>query len=378
MVRPRTIALVLVLLIQILGTAHAIGISPSGKEIPYLPGEESKVIFTAINNGNEVAIFDVYAEGELASHTTIEKRKLTLAPQSAKKFSVILKIPKGLYPGTHSVQIGITESGNPKSGTVSGRAGVVASIEFFVPFFGKFMTAKLRASNVNIGEPADFALEVRNLGNETIKSIGSTITIFGEGEKNGFADMKPIINLGPLARAATTAQWLPNKGGSFEAIADVIYDGLATQAKTSFKVGSFVVDIVDVIYNAVFAGEIGKIQVKLESRWNSKLENVFTEVFIYQDGIILSDTKGKPFSIDPWGAYTDLIYIDTDGIEPGAYDGKAVVHYSGETAEQAFRLALKSRKQFDATIYVTIIILAISAFALSIAYSRRGRRKYDR
>ena len=372
--RPRTIALVLALLISIVGTAHAIGISPSGKEIPYLPGEEARVMFTAINNGGTPVVFDISTDGELAGYTTVEKRRLILAPQSAKAFSVVLKIPKELDPGTHSTQIIITE-GSTRAGQVSGRASVISSIEFFVPFFGKYVKAKLNPKTVNIGEPVDFALEIRNLGNETINSAGSTISIFEGNEKIGFADTNSIADLGPLAGATLSAQWMPSKSGDFIAIADVIYDGLSTQAKASFRVGRMLVNIVDITYDEIFAGTIGKVYVKLESKSNSKLDGVFTELFVYKDGEFLTRINGKPFALLPWDIYTDTIYVDTKGFEPGVYDGKIIVHYGDRQAEQAFKLALRNKKAFDTTVYAIIIVLAISMAALFAIYARQGSRR---
>ncbi len=376
---PRNLSLLLIVAALFIAAtftpATAIGISPSSKEIQYEAGKEIKLLFTAINNGNEPASFDVYVEGELADNVVLEKNTLLLKPQSARAFSAAITMPEGLDPGTHGVRIGIIERSRPGFGTVSGQASVMSNIDVVVPFFGKFLKAKLSATTVNLGEPVDFALEVRNLGNETINSIGSTITIFEGNDKVGFADINTINNFGKFGSTTLATTWEPTKSGDFVAVADVIYDGLAAQAKAKFRVGRILINIVDITYDEIFAGAIGKIYVKLESKSNSKIDSVFTELFIYKDGEFLTRINGKPFLLLPWDIYTDTIYFDSKGFEPGVYDGKIIVHYGDRSAEQAFKLALRNRKAFDMTVYIIIVVLAISAVLLSIVYSRRGRKK---
>jgi len=375
MAKLRICIMLLLFLCQILGAAYAIGISPSAMEMTYDSGKEVRLRFVAINTLTVPLAADIYVEGELADYASPEKLKLILKPKEAKEFFVNIKMPADLEPGPHGLQVGLAEHGNLKSGNLAGRAGVKANVVVSVPTAGKYLKIMLDAGVANVGEPLDFTLEMKNLGNETIKSISSTISIFESDKKLDFIDVSNVKNLGPLARTTLPATWIAFKGGNFVAVANVAYDDLPASAKAKFKVGNLVINILDISYDDVLAGAIGKVYIKLESKWNSKISDLFTEVFIYKDGEFVARFNSRPTDIAPWDTYTDTVYIDTKGFQPGVYEGKAIVHYADRTTEQTFKLALRGTGKFSTDIYVMIIILAISALMLAAIYLQESRQR---
>lgn len=372
--RPRSFVLMILFTFVILDSVCAIGIGPSEVKLQYVAGEEHRLAFWAINNADTPGFFEVYIEGELVDYVTPEKTQLTLKPQEYKEFFVRLKMPEYLEPGPHGVQVGVMERGNPKFGAISAKAGVKSNIAVDVPYPGKYLKAKVSADTVNLGETVNFKIDVTNLGKEPIAKVGSVVGIFENYQKIGFVDSS-TVSLKPQEAKSLIANWLPIKGGEFIAVADVFYDGLSTKAETKFRVGELSVDIIDVAYDEILVGTIGRISVKMQSKWNSKIDNLFTELFIYKDGEFVTRINSNLFSLQPWGDYTDVIYWDTKGLQVGVYDGKIVLHYGGKTTEQNFKIGLSGQKKFGNTIYVAIIILLLTMIALSIVYSKQQKKK---
>jgi hypothetical protein len=246
-----------------------------------------------------------------------------------------------------------------------------------VPYPGKYLEASLSADTVNIGDPVHFTITVKNLGLEPLNEIGSTISIFENADKLGSIETD-TVSLQPQESAELQGEWLTTKGGKFRAIADVFYDEFSTTAETMFTVGQLIVNIKNIEYADIVAGTIGKISIAVESKWNAQITDIYDEMFIYAaDGKVLADVQGNPFSLSALGKYTDTLYWDTKNIQPGAYTGRVILHYAGQTTEQDFKINVVKMAQFD-NLYIMIIVLLIIAFIILTIYLKLSTRKQKR
>ena len=149
---------------------------------------------------------------------------------------------------------------------------------------------------------------------------------------------------------------------------------MSETAATKFKVGAMLLRILDIKFSEITAGTIGKISISIENEWNQPVDSVSSGFFASKNGAEVGHAVGKPFKITAQGTYTDDLYWDTAGLEPGVYDGKIVLHYLDKTTEQSFKIGLAGGLKFGNAVYTAIIALLVSFFILAIFYSRQKKK----
>ncbi|HIH14564.1 MAG TPA: hypothetical protein HA224_04920 [Nanoarchaeota archaeon] len=371
--QPRQIILLIILLASVMAIADAIGISPSSKAFPFEPGKEVQITFTAVNNIDSIQVFEIYAKGDLADYVRFEQTRLVMRAMENKPFVMHLTMPNSLEPGTHNTYIGVVQASSQGTGQLNAKSGVESIISVDVPTPGKYLTAELSAEPQNAGEPVKFELKVQSKGTEKINQVSGVINIFDGPSKIGFVD----TNTEPLESMQKTTlrgEWTATQAGQLIAVADVFYDGRSTTAATKFKVGAMLLRILDIKFGEITAGTIGKISVSIENEWNQPIDGAYSEFFASKNGEEVGRAVGKPFKITAQGVYTDDIYWDTAGLEPGVYNGRIVLHYLDKTTEQAFKIGLAGTLKFGNAVYIAIIALLVSFFILAVFYSRQKKK----
>ena len=371
--RPRQIILLIILSLSVMAMANAIGISPSSRAVPFEPGKEVQITFTAINNADSIQVFEIYAKGDLADYVKFEQTRLVMRAMENKPFVMHLTIPQKLEPGVHNAYIGLVQASSLGSGQLNAKAGVESIISIEVPTPGRYITADLLAEPQNVGEPVKFELKVQSKGTEKINQVSGVINIFDGANKIGFTDTG-AIPLDSLQKAVLRGEWTATQAGQLIAVADVFYDGLSATAATKFKVGAMLLRILDIKFSEITAGTIGKISISIENEWNQPVDSVSSGFFASKNGAEVGHAVGKPFKITAQGTYTDDLYWDTAGLEPGVYDGKIVLHYLDKTTEQSFKIGLAGGLKFGNATYTAIIALLVSFFILAIFYSRQKKK----
>jgi hypothetical protein len=372
--RPRIFVYALLLLALILNGAQAVLIGPSTLTVSYSAGSEQQLAFQATNNRDTAIVLSIFTEvgEELANYVALEETSLKLAAGESKPFYVTLKMPEGLEPGPRTFFVGVRETSMPGGGMLTAVAGAKSIVALEVPYPGRYLkVVKLEANNANIGEAIKFKLDVKSLGKDTLSKVHGVVAVTENGVKIGSAETDAIIDLKFLDTGQLNAEWLASRAGEFVAIATIFYDELSTTASTHFKVGEWLVNILDVTYDEISAGTIGKISISVQSKWNAEITGVFNELFIYKEGAQVAGITGKPFSLAPWGTYTDELYWDTKELKPGVYEGKAVAHYGDRTTEQSFKIGLKGMIRLENNaVYVAIILLLVSLLVLLLINAR--------
>ena len=150
--------------------------------------------------------------------------------------------------------------------------------------------------------------------------------------------------LSPGARTELTAKWPINTPpGNYLAKVSVLYDGQARDIERQFSVGVSLLSIESILVNDFVLGEIAKLQILVENRWNEDLRNVFANLLVYnQDDEVMADVKSAGENIPSLSRRELIAYWDTVGVEEGEYDGKLVVSYNDKTSDKNLLLKINA------------------------------------
>lgn len=329
---------------------YAIGISPSSTVLNFEPNYKTTFTFYASNNRDSNVTVQPYVKGDLEKYIQIlDPDPVIVVPRGYMEFEIELNLPPTLNrPGIHKTFIGIAEiqSGkNPGSGAIVAYTSAEAILDVKAPYPDKYATADLIAENVNLGEIANFKINVENLGEKTINSTRGTVTI-EEGDK-----IIKQLKTNFLAVATKQIITLPlkvetedMKGGEYKVITVVDYDGLKATDEDSFRVGELFVNLTN--YSNYFeTNSINRWDFFVQNRWNKLINSLYIDVRLLQNGEELNiDVKTPTIGLPPW-EYNRLVgYWDTSGLAPGEYDAKIRLNYDNKTSDNLVKIRIGRQK----------------------------------
>ena len=315
--------LILIFILLLVQTVIAIRISPDAIRIEFEPNFEKSYTFrteTAENVG-------VGIEGNLAEYVTIEENNIA----KDGTFVIKVKLPEEIDPpGKHIVFIGVTEGGKG-GGTVAGIASIRTALDIRVPYPGIYAEISFNVRDLNINETANFIVSINNLGKENIDNAKAVIDILDSDEKiveKLFTEEKVIRN-----RSKDTLQALFNASkhtsGRHKAVAHVTYDDQSKDLEADFRIGTLNIKIIN--YTRTFIKDkIAKFEIEIESAWNTKIDNIFAEVKVFNNTKEVSSFKTVSVSLEPWDQKILSTFWDTQGLGEGTYDAEITLFYEGQ------------------------------------------------
>jgi hypothetical protein len=252
---------------------------------------------------------------------------------SEASFEVTITLPEILEtPGMHVASFRVAEAVEESGGIVA-RAAIKIPVGVRVLYPGKYAMAELDAKDASEGKPVDFEVTVENWGESAIDRTAATIYVFdSEGRSIGTlaTDEKPVAPA-DSARLSATLDDTSLKPGEYSAHALVSWDGKQSEANATFRIGTADIDVLE--YNQTFVQDsINLMEIKVLSRWNNRLSNVYATVTIDADRRIEIKTPGE--SLGPWESRTLGVYWDAAGLAAGEYDARLTVHFDGMTKTQ--------------------------------------------
>lgn len=356
------IGLLFVLLLMIhIGAVNAIGISPSSIKIEFQPNYEETFTFRTGRAEN----IGVYIEGDLSEYVTVEKDNIA----KDGTFVIKVKLPAEIEtPGKNRVLVGLIEKGKG-GGTVSGIASIRTPIDIKVPYPGIYAEIGFNVQDLNINETANFFVIINNLGKRDINDAKAVIDIFDSNEmlvEKLFTQKKDIKT---NTEENLQALFDPSKhtAGNYKAIAHVTYADKSKDLEANFKIGSLNVKIIN--YTKTFLKDkIAKFDLEIESRWNSRINNVFAEVNIFNNTKEISSFKTVSISLEPWETKMISTFWDNKGLGEGTYDMEITLFYEGKTTQLGDVIEIIAPKEGIAIFknYLTMTNLLIAAVLLLI------------
>ncbi len=375
-IRFAPIMLVLSLLL-LSGSVHAIGIGPSSIVYDFEPGMNFTIDYILLSDKD----VDIYIKGDLAEYVTTSVDEMDCTPPCKyAPFSATFNLPDELDPpGIYDTRIGAVEK-MPTSGGIGSREGIEAVLLIKVPFPGKYAKIEIRTQSVKVGEMVHFTATIDSHGKENITGVTRLEIFDSDGVKVATMYSDEVF---VLTRGTTdvTFSWdtAGVKEGIYTAVATYEYGGdKPATTRKDFRVGDILIKIIDVLNNETVQDGIAKFIVGVESFWNSDIKDVYATISVYDDdGSSVGASKSSNINIKPWSKGLLTMYWDTEDVGPGTYDATITVFYHNKTAVTNIETTIVPKAVFDYNLLLmaVLVIIAVAVAAVVIYLIRRKRGK---
>jgi hypothetical protein len=336
------VLMILLVLSLFSSSALALGITPASKKADYKEGI-SEFTIKILNNENKDLKLRIKPQGELAQYVKVDDDLVVMyMDEREKNLRYSLDLPKGLKPGTRSLEIAVEEIIDDSKGTTSVKAApeVIHTLHIIVPYPGKYAEAKLYIPKKNVGEVLTFSIPMLNLGSEDIKKASAKIKIYENGKEVAEVHSSDV-SIPSQKEGKLELPWTVDvkNAGLYHAVATIEYDGEKITLEDDFYIGDESIDIVNVLVEKYNLGMVARFDIYLESNWNDNLTGVFGEMVINdKDGKELTRYKTAPVDLPPFGKTKIVSYWDTAGLGIGTYDVDLLLHYAGKITEKVFHV----------------------------------------
>ena len=356
----------------ILPAISSLGISPGRTSIDYDPGMEKDIEITIINNEHkniEVRLYSTLHD-EFGTLTLFEDSLEFFPSEDRKTIKYKIEFPGNqtdLEPGLHIGEIVAVQIPKfaEKDTFIGATVAVVSQLYVYVPCPGKCIEAGLEVLDAETNSTATFIVPVINRGKVGIGDARAIIDIFNLDFEKKATIQTDSLSIEPGARAELSAKWDVNlNAGNYLAKITVIYDGESMSFEKEFSVGDKLLSIESIFVNNFQLGEIAKLQILVENRWNQDLDNVFANLIVFNDrDQVMTDIKSSNEDIPALSKKTLIAYWDTVGVEEGEYDGKLLVKYG--------------KKSSDKNLILKISENSLDIFGVGYAIQPKGGRGFD-
>jgi len=329
----------IILLIIMMPKVDALGITPGRTTLDYEPEVEKVIPISVLNSKHKNMEVVLSIQGELKDYILISESKLEFLPsENSKSFNYKLNFPEGLEPGLHTAEIMALEVAKSENSDtyVGATVAVITQIYVYVPYPGKYVEADLNVLDADQNSTATFIVPVMSRGKLGIGEVRALIDIYtGLNEKIDSIETD-ALPLEPGARTELSAKWDVNvNSGNYLAKITVFYDGESRNFEKQFVVGSQTLSIESILVNNFQLGEIAKLQILVENKWNQELEEVFANLLVYNtESQIMADIKSATETIPALTKKELIAYWDTVGVQEGEYNGKLMVKYGQKSADK--------------------------------------------
>ena len=386
---PMVIGMALLLIIFIIPTGSALGITPAMEEFNFKPNT-TQTFQVKIYGESEPFEVKLSISGELKNVIKLATETLTV-PTEGAVFTYGVSLPSELKPGRHKASIIIeqqpkaSKTGAGGKSTFGAMPAVGHVLAVNVPYEGKYAEAKVNVPDVKVGETIDFVILITNYGSEDISDAHGIITVYNSEEKEviSFGTDSKKVKKGESAELS--AHWTPEvKAGMYKAKAVVDYDNQKTETETSFSVGELLIEIISLNPQELVNGKINKIELEVESLWNSEIKNIYASIDINKGKSKKETITTSPVALKPWQKDKLIAYIDTTNYEAGEYNAAITLNYDDKTTKKEFKLTVndsgesqKSLKISYPLTIILIIVVIIMIISVSIPLIRKRRKKEE-
>jgi len=348
--------------------AGSVGISPAYFNEHFEPGLKKTFTFNTFNSNSEEGI-GIVLEGDLKEYANLSKSFV----QGRGQFDVTLNLPEKLEkPGTHRLIVKVFESKNLSEEEVSGVGGIAAinaPIQILVPYPGKYTESTFQINNVNEGEDTTYELEIQNLGTQEV-TIQTTINIFKNnesGEKILTETLEEMTlkskNILNIVDAINTKDLEP---GNYYVTATIDY-GTKVFLNDTFKIGQFLVDIVDYSYQFE-RGRINQFDIEIENKWNTPITRIFATVTITDEGKVVSDFKTVSVDTDAWEKKNITGFFDATELESKRYLANINLFYEDTSSNKLVAIYIQNPPKKESNLIYIIIGASVGALIILIGF----------
>lgn len=331
----------LLIMLLIAPKISALGITPGRTTLDYEKSLEKEIAFSVLNNEHKNMQVLLMVQGELNDSITLFDNLVEFMPsEESKPFKYKIKIPDRIAkePGLHTAEIVALEI--PKAGAggtyVGATVAVVSQLHVYVACPGKCIEADLNVLDAEQNSTATFIVPVINRGKLGIGEVRAVIDIYTVLNEKITTIETDYFSLEPGKRTELSAKWQVNvSSGDYLAKVTVFYDGESKSFEKQFSVGTQMLTIESILVNNFRLGEIAKLQILVENRWNQELKSVFANLLVYnKQDQVMADVKSAAEDIPALTKKELIAYWDTVGVGEGEYDGKLMVKYGKKSTDR--------------------------------------------
>lgn len=370
MIKAIVLTLSLILSIIFLPCAFATGIAAYNPphKINYVPNSEAIFEFAITYSSMDV---EVFISGPLSEYATLS-RKIIKTGETERRFTVSFKFPDEntfVKPGHQRVWVSFRETGSG-GGTVGTVLVGSTFIEIDVLYPGKYVEASFTAGNVNTNETSHFVFSAWNFGMLNISRMHGVVDTYDLDNNEIGTVITNTYSLGSNKRLDIYGRKSMEKykPGNYLAKAKLYWDSNISSFEDYFTVGKLRVDLLN--YTRSFTpGTINRFDMRVESKWNNKVENLYTEVFImHENQSIITSFKSPLTSLEPWTEKNITVFWDAPKLALKTYKLKIKIYYDGESSTEIGEItALEAEKPFRINYaYVIIGLLSVVILVLVV------------
>jgi hypothetical protein len=305
---------VLVLTVFLFVSVSAIsGVSPASYEVNFTPEYRGEFVFDFVVGGS--SSMNLYVEGGLAEYVSLDRKTVS----GMQKVVATLDLPTNIEePGVNYIKIGANNENKDISGF----------IKVSVPYPNNYVGVNLKAPNANVGEDVLLELELFSLGdvstdvfvNIEIYKEEELVEVLSVGNVKVFKGQRMFLNSSLSTREYSI--------GDYSARAIVSYDGREVVANNPFRLGGFLVEVVD--HTKSFReNKIENFNIVVENSWNGNMKGVFADVNILGEDSVDFVTSPVDLRVREIGTLSG--FLDTSEIGVGEFEAEIVLHYGEET-----------------------------------------------
>ncbi len=302
-------------------SVYAIRIYPDTLRIEFVPNFEGSFEFR-VGGAEKI---EVYKKGALADYVYFSQTIF----ENQGIFTVTVKLPEHIdTPGDNIILIGAREYSD-KGGTVGGVAAIQTPIVIRVPYPGVYIDTGLSVPDSSVDETITITIPIKNLGTNDIKSASASIFIFDSDN----VMVKTIHTKGISVKSRSESNLVVSlnttamRSGTYRAIANLTYDGNHMSFEKYFKIGVLSVNILD--YTREFLKDkISRFELEVESKWNSRIDNLFSEIQIFNTTKYIDTLRTPTVVLDPWQKTKLTAFFDTSDLGVGTYYAKITIFYA--------------------------------------------------
>jgi hypothetical protein len=353
--------------------------------IDFQSGLKRTFSYFIVANAPTVMDYEVIAEGDLAQYFTFSSNIFKdVWPGQTRRFTATLNLPEEKpSPGLHETHVCVTESQSRGGGGIVVRTRACSIINVRVLYSEKYLKiGEFNVPNIDVGDILNINIGVKSWTESDIDTIKAGIDIFGPSEK-GFdrkiatltTDEKPLAsNEEAILHASLDTKNL--ESGEYKAFATVYYDGNEANASTNFRVGILAVKVINYT-NKFIRNKVNRFNVDIESRWNSRIEEVYADVKIENETL-----RTPSIILKPWETATLQTYWDTTNRKAQEYEGKLILHFAGNSTEQDIKVKVlvnpEEIRKLLINVAVTILIVVLIISVVIMALKKQAAKEHGK
>ncbi|MFA5856449.1 MAG: hypothetical protein WC867_03760 [Candidatus Pacearchaeota archaeon] len=333
----------MIYLIGFISGVLSLGITPGRTTIDFELGKEKEIEFDILNNEHKNMKVFLMIGGELNDSIELSESFVEFsASEESKhlKYKVKLTGKEKLKqePGLHIGEVIAIEvpSGSVQGSVVGSTVAVVTQLYVYVACPGKCIDTDLNVFDAESNGTATFVVPVVNRGKTGIGNVRAIIDIYSPMNEKLDSVQSDSAALDVGSRTELTAKWDIKLGtGSYLAKVTVFFDEESKSIDKQFNVGDKALSIESIFVNNFQLGQIAKLQILVENRWNQDLNSVYANLLVYNDEQqVMADIKSAGENLPPLTKKELIAYWDTVGVAEGEYTGKLMVKYGEKSADR--------------------------------------------